>query len=130
MSHLDRAIRDCRRWAEKEPENLHLQQQVDHLNQVFPEGQPWTYERSRLAGFWGYVLAFLLAGAVFCCGLHYHRTAKAGGWSEPQHPAQQVAIQPAPEPDRMSWVEGLTAIGVFLGGAGGLAAWRRNRRRD
>lgn len=117
---MDRAIQDCRRRAKREPENLQLQEQVDHLNATFPEGRPWGYEKIWTDDWRGFVVAFVAAFALFCVGLYAHRAE--GGYAQPRHPAQQIAIhEPAPETG-ISWPEWLTGIGTFLVGVGGLAA--------
>lgn len=125
MEILDQALRDIRRRQKAEPRNLELQQKVDHLDQIFPETTPWVFERRRWAGFRAGALAFLLVGAIFTCGLQ----SRAGA---PEQQVQQMAVRQEPEPEvKMTWAEGLAAVGIFLGGVGGLAAWvRRGRRRD
>jgi hypothetical protein len=126
----DEALRDIRRRRKAEPGNIDLQRQVDHLDQIFPEARPWDYERAPTAGVGGLLAGFLLVGVIFTCGLCYHRTARAGGGFELEHPAQQVAISEHRAPEaKMTWTEGATAIGVFLGGVGALATWGRSRRR-
>ncbi len=98
----------------------------EETRSYFPEVKPWRYEPT--AGWKIWVAAFALVGVVFCCGLVRARA----GYDPDPHPAQQVAIhEPEPADDKMSWAEGLTAIGIFLAGVGGLAAWARsNRRRE
>lgn len=84
-STMDEAIRDCRRRAKREPENIQLQRAVDHLCAEIPEGQPWGYEKAWTDDWRGFAVSFVVVLALFCCGVQYHR-------AEPEQPAQQAEV--------------------------------------